>query len=171
MERELKARIFWSCYYLDRGVSVALGRPPAISDGDIDVEVRVDDHMIEAGLTVQFPLDVNEDCNDFDVLRQAAMAVDQSLACCPTSLTPFIHFRRLRMIESKIEHVVYRRNRRAPADPALIQDFIDRLAAWKDAIPIEYYDQHPSTQSPQNGIDAFVSQRLILKNFTYMTCS
>lgn len=43
MEVELKARIFWSCYYLDRGVSVALGRPPAISDGDIDVEVRKED--------------------------------------------------------------------------------------------------------------------------------
>jgi len=40
MEKELKAPIFWSCYYLDRGVSVALGRPPAISDGDIDVEVK-----------------------------------------------------------------------------------------------------------------------------------
>jgi hypothetical protein len=54
MERELEVRIFWSCYYLDRGISVALGkfastreepaltspgRPPAISDDDIDVEV------------------------------------------------------------------------------------------------------------------------------------
>jgi hypothetical protein len=39
MEKELSVRIFWSCYYLDRGVSVALGRPPAIADGDIDVEV------------------------------------------------------------------------------------------------------------------------------------
>lgn len=25
MERELEVRLFWSCYYLDRGVSVALG--------------------------------------------------------------------------------------------------------------------------------------------------
>jgi hypothetical protein len=26
MERELEVRIFWSCYYLDRGISVALGK-------------------------------------------------------------------------------------------------------------------------------------------------
>lgn len=26
IERELDVRIFWSCYYLDRGVSVALGK-------------------------------------------------------------------------------------------------------------------------------------------------
>lgn len=26
MERELQVRIFWSCYYLDRGISVALGK-------------------------------------------------------------------------------------------------------------------------------------------------
>lgn len=39
LERELNIRLFWACYYLDRGVSVALGRPPAIADGDIDVEV------------------------------------------------------------------------------------------------------------------------------------
>lgn len=40
LERELQLRIFWSCYYLDREVSVALARPPAISDNDMDVEVR-----------------------------------------------------------------------------------------------------------------------------------
>jgi hypothetical protein len=26
IERELDVRIFWSCYYLDRGISVALGK-------------------------------------------------------------------------------------------------------------------------------------------------
>ena len=55
MENEIRKRVFWSCYHLDRGVSVALGemgfvpssdmcltavgRPPAISDDDIEVEV------------------------------------------------------------------------------------------------------------------------------------
>ena len=27
LDKELDTRIFWSCYYLDRGVSVALGKP------------------------------------------------------------------------------------------------------------------------------------------------
>jgi hypothetical protein len=118
--------------------------------------------VLKSQLTVQFPLDIDEDCNDLDMFRQAAMAVNHSPACPPTSLTPFIHFLRLRMIESKIEHVMYRRNRRGPADPALIQNFIDRLAAWKDAIPIEYYNELSSIRSPQNSIDAFVSQRIDL---------
>lgn len=36
---ELQRRIFWSCYCLDRQVSIILGRPFAISDRDIDVEL------------------------------------------------------------------------------------------------------------------------------------
>jgi hypothetical protein len=37
---EIGKRIFWSCYCLDRQVSLILGRPFAISDRDIDAEVR-----------------------------------------------------------------------------------------------------------------------------------
>lgn len=37
---EIRKRIFWSCYCLDRQVSIILGRPFAISDRDIDVEVK-----------------------------------------------------------------------------------------------------------------------------------
>lgn len=40
LQSELEKRLFWSCYYLDREVSIALGRPMAISDHDIDVKVR-----------------------------------------------------------------------------------------------------------------------------------
>lgn len=36
---EMRKRIFWSCYCLDRQVSIILGRPFAVSDRDIDVEV------------------------------------------------------------------------------------------------------------------------------------
>lgn len=40
LSEEIRKRIFWSCYCLDRQVSIILGRPFAISDRDIDVEVR-----------------------------------------------------------------------------------------------------------------------------------
>jgi hypothetical protein len=36
---EIGKRLFWSCYYLDRELSVSLGRPSSIADHDIDVEV------------------------------------------------------------------------------------------------------------------------------------
>lgn len=38
---EIRRRIFWSCYCLDRSTSIVLGRPFAISDRDINVEVLV----------------------------------------------------------------------------------------------------------------------------------
>ncbi len=39
LENEMRKRIFWVCYCLDRQISIILGRPFAISDRDIDVEV------------------------------------------------------------------------------------------------------------------------------------
>lgn len=39
-DAEIRRRIFWSCYCLDRATSIVLGRPFAISDRDINVEVR-----------------------------------------------------------------------------------------------------------------------------------
>lgn len=36
---EIRRRIFWSCYCLDRATSIVLGRAFAISDRDINVEV------------------------------------------------------------------------------------------------------------------------------------
>lgn len=38
---EIRRRIFWSCYCLDRSTSIVLGRPFAISDRDINVEVGI----------------------------------------------------------------------------------------------------------------------------------
>lgn len=38
---EVKKRVFWSCYCLDRQVSIILGRPFAISDRDINADVSI----------------------------------------------------------------------------------------------------------------------------------
>lgn len=38
-ESELRRRAFWSCYCLDRVIGIVLGRPFAIADRDINVEV------------------------------------------------------------------------------------------------------------------------------------
>jgi len=40
LKSELNKRLFWACYWHDREIAVAMGRPPSISDHDIDVEVR-----------------------------------------------------------------------------------------------------------------------------------
>lgn len=40
IQSEVEKRQFWACYYVDRDLALSLGRPPSISDRDIDVEVR-----------------------------------------------------------------------------------------------------------------------------------
>jgi hypothetical protein len=46
LESEMRKRVFWTCYCLDRQVSIILGRPFAISDRDIDVDVSCISLMI-----------------------------------------------------------------------------------------------------------------------------
>ena len=38
-QRELDTRAFWACYCLDVDATIASGRPPSISNRDIDVSV------------------------------------------------------------------------------------------------------------------------------------
>lgn len=59
------------------------------------------------------------------------------------------------MIESKVEHLVYRVQKRSQTDPALIHDFLDQLTEWKSAIPKEYYEMS-AKESLRGGVDLFV---------------
>lgn len=36
---EMRKRVFWSAYIIDRMMALSLGRPPGISDDDIDIEL------------------------------------------------------------------------------------------------------------------------------------
>lgn len=119
------------------------GRPPAISDDDIDVE---------------FPTDIDEDVHDLETLQQAAKKTTDCPASPPTTLTPFVHLMRLRRIESKIEHITYRVDRHSETTPAVLQAFLDELAAWKKAIPLEYHSQTGLKNDSDYaiGIDNFV---------------
>ena len=40
LKTQIRRRVFWCCYNLDRAMSITLGRPQSITDGDIDVEVN-----------------------------------------------------------------------------------------------------------------------------------
>ncbi|KAI1802406.1 fungal-specific transcription factor domain-containing protein [Daldinia bambusicola] len=101
IEGEMDKRRFWTAYFLDRDISIAVGRPPSISDRDIDAEL---------------PLDINEDTFDDEIVRQAAT---------------------LKQIESEIQHDIYRVDRPNDVSDATISAFLDRLNAWKEAIPYD----------------------------------
>ncbi|KXH45545.1 fungal specific transcription factor domain-containing protein [Colletotrichum salicis] len=85
---EIRRRVFWSCYCLDRMTSVVLGRTFAIADRDINVEMP-SDHLEFWDLT--------------------ALNHPSTTSELPWSnMKPFIHIIKLRRIQSKIHRRVYR---------------------------------------------------------------
>lgn len=108
-----------------------MGRPPSVSDRFIDAEL---------------PLDVDENTRDLEVFRKAAQQ-DRSRPAQPqTTMTCFVHFVRLKRIESDIQHTIYRVDSpQCPKDVYQTTDrFLAQLQAWRDAIPIESTQEDPS---------------------------
>ncbi|KXH29083.1 fungal specific transcription factor domain-containing protein [Colletotrichum simmondsii] len=85
---EIRRRVFWSCYCLDRMTSVVLGRTFAIADRDINTELPSD--------SLEFW--------DLTALRDPSSASELSWS----NTKPFIHIIKLRRIQSKIHRRVYR---------------------------------------------------------------
>ncbi|RFU26329.1 hypothetical protein B7463_g10002, partial [Scytalidium lignicola] len=58
LEDEIRKRVFWSCYALDRNIGTALGRPLGIRDEACDVElpIDIDDEALEsANSSISYP--------------------------------------------------------------------------------------------------------------------
>ncbi|KAH9885724.1 fungal-specific transcription factor domain-containing protein [Xylariomycetidae sp. FL2044] len=123
LEYEMSKRVFWTCYCLDRQVSIILGRPFAISDQDIDV-----------GL----PLDIDESNEDLEALeevRRRGEPGQDAPAAKSTSMTGFIYLCRLRRIESEIQQSIYRVDEASPAAESEVERFIQKLEDWKALMP------------------------------------
>ncbi|KAF2730612.1 hypothetical protein EJ04DRAFT_500127 [Polyplosphaeria fusca] len=84
---ELRRRIFWSCYCLDRLTSVLLGRTFAISDRDINVELP------------------SEDPAFWDLTSSQPPATDEATW---SNILPFIHIIKLRQLQSRTQRIVFR---------------------------------------------------------------
>lgn len=132
VEGEMNKRRFWTTYFLDRDISIAIGRPPSLSDHDIDADL---------------PLDINEDVRDDEFVRQASLRVSPLPLNPPNTMTSFVHRLRLKRIESEIQHTVYRVDQSGKTPDAIIHSFLDRLDAWKDAIPYDamHYVHQPNS--------------------------
>ncbi len=139
LQRELSKRRFWTAYFLDRDVSIAIGRPPGICDHDIDTEM---------------PLDMDEASDDAAVRRIWQETLAGSLGH-GTTMTPFIHRLRLKRLESEIQHSVYRVDTGGAASPSLTDHFLQRLQEWKGSIPAEagVFDQERRTDVPYDGYE------------------
>jgi len=145
LEGEMRKRIFWTCYCLDRQISIILGRPFALSDFDIDVEL---------------PLDVDESVQDEAVFEAAQLAAtsDGGPRAVSTSLSCFIHICCLRRIESKIQQTIYRVDQPSGVSPSDIGNFIKQLDDWKDRIPKDarqHSGDKPTTKTDTKVIDGY----------------
>lgn len=137
LETELNKRLFWSCYAYDRELAIVMGRPPLISDHDIDVEL---------------PLDVDEANEDLETLRRATLQDRSKPAVPQTSMTAFIHLLRLKRIEAEIQHKIYRVDKVKSAEwlYKTTDVFLEKLIAWKVAIPPEATCAQPESTDRQN---------------------
>lgn len=109
---QMRRRLFWVVYYLERVVSMSLGRPFSISDRHIDLDL---------------PLDIDDDIQD-PTLLTAPQDPNRT-----TNLTFAIYLFKLRRIDSRIQHKIYRADRplsslRLKMDPLYLE-----LEEWKES--------------------------------------
>lgn len=118
--------------------------------------------------TFQLPLDVDEANRDLDILRVAAEA-DRSVPAFPqTTMSCYVHLLRLRIIDSEIQHKVYRVD--CVKSPESIYKMTDillaKLQAWKDVIPPESTHWDPRDRQTFRGdeyrsYDSYVSSVVV----------
>ncbi|KAJ5509029.1 hypothetical protein N7527_011172 [Penicillium freii] len=114
---QMRRRLFWTVYYLERVVSVSLGRPFSISDRHIDLNL---------------PLEVDDDIEDPTLLTAP---LDPTKT---TTLTFAIYLFKLRRIDSRIQHKIYRADRplsslRPKMDPLYLE-----LEEWKESAVLRF---------------------------------
>ncbi|KAI1866633.1 hypothetical protein JX265_002177 [Neoarthrinium moseri] len=134
LEDELSNRVFWSGYMLDRQISLALGRPFALPDHDIDA---------------MMPMNVDEEATSLDV-NNNTLPKSSSLACFRQTI-------KIRQIESRIKDTIYRLDRSTDdISDATISRFQMDLENWKDEIPPPNHVPADLGPRPYDGYDYYM---------------
>ncbi|KOC08968.1 putative C6 transcription factor [Aspergillus flavus AF70] len=114
---QLRRRLFWTVYYLERVVSMSLGRPFSIADRNIDLPL---------------PLDVDDDVRDPTVLS-AAPPTDR-----PTTMTFALFLIKVRQIDSKVQHKIYRADRPLHTLRSKMDRLFLELEEWKQSALLRF---------------------------------
>ncbi|PPQ68485.1 hypothetical protein CVT25_008411 [Psilocybe cyanescens] len=131
---ELRRRIFWSAYGLDRFMALNMGRPLGIQDADIDVELPIDIDFTESDDTAL------REMSEKELATPAAPSPsdEQFFVAKPiTTMTSALHIIKCRQIESEIQRLMYRVDR-VETGPEMGQEvtrLLARLDRWKANIP------------------------------------
>lgn len=112
LDREMRKRIFWSAYSLDRFASISLGRPCSITDECISCEL---------------PLDID----DAGIQQTHLVASPPGHSEMAFSLSIF----KLRRISGRIIQLLYCSAQSSVNQSALIDRFVMELEAWRLTIP------------------------------------
>ncbi|KAL3474322.1 fungal-specific transcription factor domain-containing protein [Aspergillus californicus] len=132
---QMRRRLFWTVYYLERVVSMSLGRPFSIADRHIDLPlpVDVDDDVRDPALlpppsppsttTTTSPENTNNNTTTTDPNPHHRI----------TTLTFAIYLIKLRRIDSRIQYKIYRADRPLHTiRPKMDRLFLD-LEEWKSS--------------------------------------
>ncbi|KFA70194.1 hypothetical protein S40285_04420 [Stachybotrys chlorohalonatus IBT 40285] len=105
------------------------------------------------------PLDVDEDTQDLEILCKATEQDRSIPPSPPTSMSTLIHLLRLKRIESEIQHTIYRVDRMEASQDICIQTntFIDKLHAWKNAIPQQKLHQEMMENQVYLSYDSYMA--------------
>lgn len=135
-EGQLRRRLFWTVYFLERTIAVSVGRPYSIADRDIDASL---------------PLEIDDIVRD-DGLIARTLAVSPSptfQASRPSSnITLGIQCIRLKRLESHIQGTIYRVDRPVASLVSEISPTLKLLEDWHRALPpsspyeSDYLDMH-----------------------------
>ncbi|KAK5180756.1 hypothetical protein LTR44_007070 [Exophiala sp. CCFEE 6388] len=119
VKNELRKRVFWCSYNLDRAVAITLGRPVGIADHDIDVE---------------FPSDMNdEDITVNELLKEPRSSHAQPI----TTVSSAIHTIRLRQLWARMQSAVYPQvgAETSTQSTSALEDFKKEFARWLESAP------------------------------------
>ncbi|KAJ5605979.1 hypothetical protein N7510_008760 [Penicillium lagena] len=108
---QMRRRLFWTVYYLERVVCMSLGRPFSISDRHIDLDL---------------PVDVDDDIQDPAVLTGPQDVTRK------TTLTFAIYLFKLRRIDSRIQNKIYRADRSLFSLQSKMDPLYLELQEWKN---------------------------------------
>ncbi|WQF80698.1 hypothetical protein CDEST_05712 [Colletotrichum destructivum] len=115
-----RRRLFWSVYSLERTIAVSLGRPLSIADNQIDVELP---HAI-----------IISDSN-----------IQPAGVIAGNDITLAIVLFRLRRIESRIHHSVYRTDKTLDALRPKLDRLYQLLQSWRGSLTDWIPASHPDT--------------------------
>ncbi|CRG84961.1 Transcriptional activator protein acu-15 [Talaromyces islandicus] len=123
LEQEMRTRVFWVIYTLDRTLAILMGRPIGIRDEACELRL---------------PMDISD--SQYDV----GLTEERSADASPTHITYAIHLFRLARLNSEIKYVMHSICRDPPAYAyppvrdmsTWQQEMIGRLNDWAADIPI-----------------------------------